>query len=82
MPIRWRRDGKELFYPILGGQLASVETDLSNGSLKSGRPVKMFDRADMRAFDVSADGQRFLVVDSGSGRTVTLLQNWNPTLKR
>jgi Tol biopolymer transport system component len=79
MPIRWRRDGKELFYPSFGGQLTSVETDLSNGTLKSGRPVKMFDRADSPVFDVSADGQRFLVVDSGSGRTLTLLQNWNPT---
>jgi hypothetical protein len=79
MPIRWRRDGKELFYPSVGGQLMSVDTDLSNGTLKSGRPVRMFDRADARVFDVSADGQRFLVVDSGSRRTLTLLQNRNPT---
>ena len=82
MPIRWRRDGKELFYPSFGGQLTSVETDLSNSTLKSGRPMKVFDRADTRVFDVSADGQKFLVVDSGSGRTLTLLQNWNPTPRR
>jgi hypothetical protein len=82
MPIRWRRDGKELFYPNFGGQLMSVETDLSDGTLKSGRPMKLFDRANGRVFDASADGQRFLVVDSGGGRTLTLLQNWNPTSKR
>ena len=82
MPIRWRRDGRELFYPNYGGQLTSVDIDLSNGTLKSGRPVMMFDRADAHVFDVSADGQRFLVVDSGRGRTLTLLQNWNRAPKR
>lgn len=81
MPIRWRRDGKELFFPRLGGQLTSVKIDLSNGTLKSGRPEKVFDRA-AGAYDVSADGQQFLVVDSASGRTLTLLQNWNPGPKR
>jgi Tol biopolymer transport system component len=82
MPIRWRRKGKVLFYLNFSGQLMSVETDLSDGTLKSGSPVKLFDRANARVFDASADGQRFLVVDSGSGRTLTLLQNWNPTPSR
>ena len=82
MPIRWRRDGKELFYPSFGGQLTSVETDLSNGTLKTGSPMEMFNRANAGVFDVSADGQRFLVVDSGSSRTLSLLQNWNPAPRR
>jgi hypothetical protein len=60
----------------------SVETDLSNGTLKTGSSMKMFDRANAGVFDVSADGQRFLVVDSGSGRTLTLLQNWRPTPRK
>ena len=64
--------------PIVVNIDAREPNDLSNGTLKSGRPVKMFDRAEMRAFDVSSD----LVVDAVSGRTLTLLQNWNRAPKR
>ena len=81
---RWRRDGRELFYLDEDGALMSVE--LSGGSeLEVSAPKKLF-QPPRRAldYDVSADGQRFLVVASGadSSPPITLIQNWADGLKK
>ncbi len=65
---RWRADGKELFYIGPKSMLTAVSVD-TRGSFSSGNPTPLF-RAQLRAqvsstdqfsYDVTRDGQRFLV---------------------
>jgi len=56
----WRRDGKELFFRQ-GTKLMAVSMRLTPTSVESGNPKALFElNADIR-FQVSRDGQRFLV---------------------
>ena len=67
---RWRRDGGELFYLAVDGSLVAVPVDIDHdGALRAGVGRSLF-RTGIRAlggvggggtFNVSADGQRFLV---------------------
>ena len=60
----WRRDGRELFYVDARGRLVAVPMT-SGDELRPGAPVVLFDarleEAGDRQYDVSADGQRFLL---------------------
>ncbi len=81
---RWRRDGKELFYVTYDGQLMAVEVATRNGALESGGAQKLF-AGGRFGYDVSADGQRFLVIeddDAAASHPLTLLQNWPALLKK
>ena len=55
-----RRDGKELFYGALPGKLLVVETK-SGANFEAGAPTVRFDAPGFW-YDVTADGQRFIVV--------------------
>ena len=84
---RWRKDSKEIFYHTEDGQLMAAEVLARNGTLEVGKIQKLFDGivgARGYLYDVSADGQRFLVADEGSAtaRPLTLLQNWTATLRK
>ena len=70
--MRWRRDGKELFYLALNGTMMTVPVMLSANSqdIDVGRPTALFDipSTGPSSFDqpppeyvVSLDGQRFLI---------------------
>lgn len=77
---RWRRDGKELFYVARSGALmaATVGTDV-------GVPVELFRLpAMLNDWDVSPDGQRFLIATptQPSVQTLTVILNWQNGLKR
>ncbi len=81
---RWRRDGKELYYVTYGGQLMAVEVTTRNGALESGGAQKLF-AGGRSGYDVSADGQKFLVIedsDPAASYPLTLLQNWPRLLKK
>ena len=61
---RWSRDGRELFYLGADGRFMAAPVRTSP-SLQIGEPRPLFDlkgRAVWQAFDVSADGRRFLAV--------------------
>ena len=85
---RWRRDGTELFYVALDGQLMAVPMNRSpRGEAMSGdAPVPLFPanvgaavQSNSRQQDmVSADGQRFLMntVLEEAASPITLLLNW------
>jgi len=88
---RWRRDGKELFYLSGGkhlfylseGKMMAVEVKASGASFEAGVPKLLFERG--RDFDVSRDGQRFLIpvpVEEGSSAPITVVMNWTADLKR
>ena len=75
----WARSGKELLYLAPDESVMSVAVTASNGTWSAGAPVKLFQgryytRAAVppRMYDVSADGQRFLMLkplaDGRSGR--------------
>jgi len=81
---RWQRDGRELFYVAEDGALMSVEIPAGT-TLEASAPKKLFEpRRRTLEYDVSADGQRFLVVEAGveSSPPITLVQNWAIAVKK
>ncbi|MEQ1761180.1 MAG: protein kinase [Vicinamibacterales bacterium] len=82
---RWRRDGKELYF--VGGDnrvnAVAVETD---GEFRAGATTPLFDSANRFAFqspsnrpyDVSADGQRFLLSVQLAPQAQTPIPNADP----
>ena len=89
--LRWRRDGKELFYLAWDGHIYGVPISL-NSKPKIGKPVRlvavsMEARAAIHSllgFDVSADGQQFLipVVTSPDKSEIVVVQNWESEFQR
>ena len=81
----WRGDGKELFYLDSDGFITVAKTNLGPSTVEIGvvRPLftnTRFGGGGNEMYNVTADGQRFLVVESaGSQETsspVTLVVNW------
>ena len=89
----WSPDGRELFYRVENRMMAvSVETD---PTLVPGNPKLLFERhyyeetTGSRNYDVSPDGQRFLMIKEGDSsedrrnRTeLIVVENWFEELKR
>jgi Tol biopolymer transport system component len=72
---RWRGDGKELFYLTLSGAIASVSVREAGSALELGAPTTLATADQLSAvvqpsdyddWDVTPDGQRFLVKVSAS----------------
>lgn len=85
---RWRRDGKEIFYAGLDGKLMAAEVTLKAGTIEVGQirplgiPVPLGRGI---TYDVSPDGQRFLVVsepEHSASPPLTLVENWTALLKK
>ena len=82
----WRGDGREIFYIANDGQLMAVAIDQDSESLEVGRTKALFPTQTTRtfeprfgAYDVSNDGQRFLVntlVETPRVAAITLVTNW------
>jgi len=69
----WARSGRELFYLDESGALTVVPVRTSGPTFVAGRPATVFDTAYVepnpsRHYDVSPDGQRFLMVKDGATR--------------
>jgi len=84
---KWRRDGKEIFYLSPAGELMAAKVRQNGPSLEIDPPMRLF-RARTESFlpsyDVSADGQRFLVVSSSVQKQpspITVVVNWDSGLK-
>jgi len=83
---RWRRDGKELFYLTETRQAMAVDVGVSrDGAFLNGAPHKLFQAnptfitRDRSSWDVTPDGQRFLVNSFGSRNGVPpiiVIVNW------
>ena len=72
---RWRRDGKELFYLAADERMMAVE--MSTGiEFRATTPIPLF-QAPPGAIvgDVSADGKRFLLIQSAAA-PFTVVLNW------
>jgi Tol biopolymer transport system component len=84
----WRRDGRELYYISPNDELMAVEVHGDGDSFEVGQPRKLFTTGSLpvatnKPYDVSPDGQRFLIeiVERGAAAgQVNLVVNWNAEL--
>ena len=85
---RWSRDGKELFYVSADSKLMVVPVKSGPSSFEPGVPRVLFDlhtRILFENFDISADGQKFLinnVVEEAAVSPATVVLNWTADLKK
>lgn len=76
----WRRDGKELFYRQ-GTQIMAVPIKLTETSVESGVPQALFDVPTDTRFQVSRDGQRFLIaLPANKSPGLTIDTDWRAGL--
>jgi Tol biopolymer transport system component/tRNA A-37 threonylcarbamoyl transferase component Bud32 len=89
---RWRQDGKELFYLSADGKMMAV-TVTTGASFKAGSPAALFQThrrrplsfLDVFSYDVSGDGQRFLIatkVDEANAAPLSVLLNWASEIEK
>jgi Tol biopolymer transport system component len=90
---RWRQDGKELFYLSAEGKMMSVAVTLGT-AFKAGSPVALFQTTHRRqpvsaqdrfSYDVSGDGQRFLIntkIDEANIAPLSIHLNWASEMER
>src|SRR5467141_50450 len=89
---RWRQDGKELFYVSAEGKMMAVAVT-TGASFESGSPVALFQThrrqpvssQDVFSYDVSGDGQRFLIatkVDEPNAAPLSILLNWASEIEK
>ncbi len=81
----WNPTGGELFYR--NGDAVMAVTVSTNGELVLGKPRRLFDRRFLDGFDVTPDGQRFVMVipDESAAPPPTqlnLVLNWGEKLNR
>jgi len=83
---RWRADGKELFYSAPDNHLMAAEVDAKNGAFEVKQVAPLFGPvAGAANYDVSADGQRFLMpvaIGAVPDAPLTVVQNWTAGLKK
>jgi Tol biopolymer transport system component len=86
--VRWRADGKEIFF-IQGNSLMAADVIRADKTFASGIPRRLFLATFQAstAYDVSRDGQKFLInaTPSSSGPPVipiTVVLNWPTLLKK
>jgi serine/threonine-protein kinase len=90
----WARSDRELFYLDASNALTAVPVDTSGPTLGNGIPTKLFDTkyaepSPSRNYDVSADGQRFLMLkanatDDPNATPVSMIivEHWFEELKQ
>jgi len=95
---RWRQDGKELFYVSPDGKMMAVAVTtglpaLAGASFKAGPPFALFQThrrqpvssQDLFSYDVSADGQKFLIltkVDEANAAPLSITLNWASEMEK
>jgi Tol biopolymer transport system component len=90
---RWRADGRELFYLAPDGRLMAVPVR-TTGRFEAGQPVSLFTcrvevsstaqfgPAGRNQYDVTPDGERFIVSEVSGESPITVVVNWPALLKR
>ena len=88
----WARNGRELFYIDAAATLTSVPVQTAGPTFAAGNPVKVFDTryatpVNVRNYDVSADGQRFVMIKEGGvddkapPASLVVVEHWFEELK-
>ena len=87
---QWRGDGRELYY-AWQGSLMAVDIEENGENLEVGIPHQLFEvpfrqtPVPRNVFDVTADGERFLVntlVDGALAAPITWVHNWTMELEQ
>jgi serine/threonine-protein kinase len=90
----WAQNGKELFYVGADGALLGVPIEAKGATWKNRAPMKLFEPRyyigfnSGRSYDVSQDGQRFLMIkpaegsDKAASPNLIVVQHWTEELKR
>jgi hypothetical protein len=89
---RWRRDGKELFYLSAEGKMMAVAVK-SASNFEAAPPVMLFQTRtrqpvsfmDTFSYDVTADGQKFLIntrVDEPNAAPLSVILNWASEMEK
>ena len=87
----WRADGKELFYVAPDDTIMAVAVREEGRGIQFGKPQRLFQapisvlpaRQPSWTWDVSPDGQRFLLIlAKADDAPITLVTNWQAALKR
>jgi hypothetical protein len=79
--LKWRADGKEAFYLSADWQVMSIPVT-TTPRLRTGVPRPLFAVPPGSQFDVTADGQRFLVnalLQNSESLPLNVVLNWNST---
>jgi serine/threonine protein kinase/Tol biopolymer transport system component len=88
---RWRPDEKELFYIASDRKLTAVPVVDAQGAFATGTPTALFEipfepsNVNSYPYDVSRDGQRFLVItppQEAKETPITVVLNWTAALKK
>ena len=85
---RWRSDGREIFYVGSNGSLMAAEVSARGASLKVGVVRSLgipVITGRVYLYDVSSDGQQFLVAAASEQRgsaPLVLIENWPGLLKK
>jgi Tol biopolymer transport system component len=82
---RWNPSGGELFFKTPDNTLTAVPIESATGNFSVGAPVPLFQIVEFMGwtYDVTADGQRFLVrepLTEGDVSPITLLTDWTSLL--
>ncbi len=83
-PARWRKDGKEIFFTA-GRNLISVPVEAVHDELRFGSEHTLISGISILGYDVSSDGQRFLLklrAPQAASQPLTVVQNWASLLKQ
>jgi Tol biopolymer transport system component/tRNA A-37 threonylcarbamoyl transferase component Bud32 len=86
--IKWNRNGKELFYLSNDNKLMAADVKASGSTFDVGAIRPLFEvkaKGLVGFYDVTADGQKFLIGIQVGGQSVTpltLVTNWHAELKR
>ncbi len=89
---RWRQDGKELFYVSPEGKMMAVAVT-TGVSFKADSPIALFQThrrqpvssQDVFSYDVSGDGQRFLIItkmDEANAAPLAITLNWASEMEK
>lgn len=94
----WRADGKEIFYVASDGMMMAVPIESGEGLFRPGAPKPLFQTRlearegdgqtgdfALRQYDVTADGQRFLLnqhVADATDAPITVVVNWPKLLEK
>jgi Tol biopolymer transport system component len=90
LDLRWRGDGRELYWVTPDGKMWAADIETRSGRVQSGTPHELFTApiytATSGAFDVTPDGQRFLLLlfasqAEGSIR-LNVVSNWQVSLPK
>ena len=82
---RWRADGKEIFYRSGDKKMMSAAVTASGDTFSAAVPQALFVLRNVRGYDVSADGQRFLMLyrlEEETSPAITVVLNWTAELRK